>query len=127
MDAAALEKIGISMKLLVVPKESTRRTFMDPGFIKGVEHNALVTESIVAVDEKPLEKTQRIPNDEGNLDTSAKTRTCEVGKYKISGETDTSESWLPCELDTKVAFDANDWCEHGMGPGQTRTKQDWVI
>ena len=127
MNAADLEKIGMSMKLVVIPKESTRRTFIDLGLINGVEHNAVVAESIVAVDENPLEKTQRIPNDEGNFDISAKTRTCDVGKRKTSGEIDASETWLPCEFNTKVVFDANDWYEHGMGPGQTRTKKECVI
>jgi hypothetical protein len=117
----------MSTKLLIVPKESTKRTLMTPGVMRGVEHIALTAESSIALDEYPSEKTQRIPDDEGNLCISAKMRTCEFGRSNTSGDANTRAAWLLAELDTNVAFEANEWCEHGSGPGHTRTKNDSKI
>ena len=98
----------MSAKSLIVPKESVKRTLTCPSLFEGVEHKALLAESIVASEENPFEKTQRMPDDEGNLCTSAKMRTCELGKSGTSVETETIDTWLPGELETKVIFEAND-------------------
>jgi len=127
MDDSDLAKIGMSTKLVIDRKEPTRQTFIGPGFFKEIEDSALLAESITAPEENPSEKTHRIPDEEGKRCISAKMRICESDKRRTSGETDTREICLPGEFDTNVAFEANEWWEHEIGPGQTRTKKDSVI